>query len=144
MRFYSVSTGPDPDALKAGFWQCGQLAVAGQHAHVTLAVPQKSNLDGVISALLGDEPVRLLQRDKQINLGAGLTMHLVTKRIALRHRGPVLAAYATLDQIKDLARSHYATDLIYLPWQEDELPAFQKLFPDAQPLSPLPTPSANG
>lgn len=42
---------------------------------------------GVISDLLGDEPVRILQRDKRIHLGAGLTMHLVTKRIALRQRG---------------------------------------------------------
>ena len=100
---------------------------------MALAVPQKTNLDGLISDLLSEKVVSVLERDNQLVLGT-ITLHLVTKRIPLRHAGPVLAAWTDIAQVKVLAGSFHTSGLIYLPWQEDELPAFRKLYPDAQPL----------
>lgn len=76
-------------------------------------------------------------RDSQINLGP-ITLHLATKRIPVSHRGPVLAAFATIDQIKALAKSDKVTNLLYIPWQENEVPAFRKLFPGSEPIPQLP------
>lgn len=139
MHFYNPTAG-DPNALRNAFHHCGQLAATGQHAHITLAVPAKGNLDGLISAFLGDQATRILQRDNKLDLN-GITLHLATGRIPVRHRGPVLAAFATMKHVKTLSQSHYMTDLVYVPWQEDELPAFRKLFPEAQPIPEAPAPS---
>ena len=124
----------DPDSiLRNAFHHCSSLAIAGRHMHMTLAIPAKGNLDGLISKYIGEEATRILLRDNKINLGK-VTLHLATNRIPVRFRGPVLAAFTTIDHIKTLSKMRNVSDLMYIPWQEDELPAFRKLFPEAQPI----------
>jgi len=132
--FYAPRSGPDPEALKLGFRKCGELAVAGKHQNTALAVPTKGNLQGLIGDLLGDKAASVLARDNALDLG-GLTIRLVTKRVPLRHRGPVLGAWTTIDHVKELARSHYATAIVFLPWLDEELDEFKASFPNALPLS---------
>ena len=134
MYFYAPRSGPDPEALKLGFRKCGELAVAGKHQNTALAVPTKGNLQGLIGDLLGDKAASVLARDNALDLG-GLTIRLVTKRVPLRHRGPVLGAWTTIDHVKELARSHYATAIVFLPWLDEELDEFKASFPNALPLS---------
>jgi hypothetical protein len=131
--FYATKPGPDAEALKLGFRKCGELAVAGKHQNTALAVPTKGNLQGLISDLIGDEAAGVLARDKALDLG-GLTIRLVTKRVPLRHCGPVLGAWTTIDHVKELARSEYATAIVFLPWLDEELSEFRASFPDARPL----------
>ncbi len=132
MYFYNPTFGDANAALRNAFHLCAQLAGSGQHAHITLAVPGKGNLDGMVSEFIGEQATRALQRDNKLDLG-DLTLHLATQRIPVQHRGPVLAAFAAMKHVQTLAKSHYVTDIVYIPWQEDELPAFRKLFPDAKP-----------
>lgn len=137
MYFYNPTFGNADTALRNAFHLCGQLAVSGRHVHITLAVPGKTNLDGMISDFIGEKATHLLKRDNKLDLHS-LTLHLATQRILVCHRGPVLAAFAAIKYIKALAKSHHASDLVYVPWREDELPAFRKLFPDAQPVPEAP------
>ena len=137
MYFYNPDFGDAPTSLRNAFHHCSALAVAGGYKHITLAVPAKGNLEGMISDYIGEEATRALLRDHRLDLGL-MTLHLATKRIPVAYRGPVLAAFATIDQIKDLANSHNVTDLLYIPWQENELPAFRQLFPHAQPIPQSP------
>ena len=134
MFFYASRPGPDPEVLKLGFRKCGELAVAGKHQNTALAVPAKGNLQGLVGDLLGDKAAIILARDNALDLG-GLTIRLVTKRVPLRHRSPVLGAWTTIDHIKEIARSHYATAIVFLPWLDDELDEFRASFPDAVALS---------
>lgn len=138
MYFYNLVFGDARASLRNAFWHCGQIAVLGQHAHITLAVPALGNLDGLISSFIGEPATRTLQRDKKLALG-DLTLHLSTQRLPVRYRGPALAAFTPIAQVEGLARSPYVTDLAYIPWQEDELPAYLKLFPQAQPIPEAPT-----
>src|SRR5690606_37786205 len=118
--YHAPQAGPDPEALKRAFLKCGELAAAGGHNAINLAVPTKGNLQGsLIEDLLGEEATRLLMRDNQLSLGV-VTIHLTTKRLTMSYRGPVLAAWIALDQLKDLFRSRRTIDLVYLPWAEDE------------------------
>jgi len=137
MYFYNPIFGDANAALRNAFHLCGKLAVEGRYADITLAVPGKTNLDGMISEFIGEQATRSLQRDNKLDLH-GLTLNLATQRIAVRHRGPVLAAFVSIKYIRVLAKSHYVTDLVYIPWQEDELPAFRKLFSDARPTPEAP------
>jgi hypothetical protein len=130
MFYHTRSIGPDMEALKAGFKKCGELAQRHGYTQLGLATPTKGNLDGVISDLIGEEAVKILQRDNILDL-KGITIHLITKRVSPSHKfsGPVLAVYTPIDQIKSLAKSHFCKGLIYVPWTQDEGPKFQKLFP---------------
>lgn len=132
--FYAAKPGPDPEALKLGFRKCGEIAVAGGDRNTMLAVPTKGNLQGLISDLLGDKAVNALARDQVLDLG-GLTMRLVTHRVPLRHRGPVLGAWTTIDHVQAIARSRFATAIVFLPWLDEEIDEFRASFPDALPLS---------
>lgn len=132
MHYYAPTLG-SVEVLASAFFHAGKLALEGQHAHITLAVPTKGNLDGLISSCIGDQLTRALQRDNRVDLG-GVTLHLATERIPVGHRGPVLALFAKIPHVKTLAKSPNATHLLYVPWAPDELPAFQKLFPTALPI----------
>lgn len=124
MYYHTNSMGPDIDALKAGFKKCGDLAQKRGVTQAGLAVPIKSTLDGVISGVLGDEAVGLLQRNRVLDLN-GFYIHLITKRVTPRRfSGPVLAVYTTIEQIVTIANSSYCKGLIYVPWAEDELGQF--------------------
>ena len=133
-HFYATQAGPDPDALKRAFRKCGELAVAGQHSSITIAVPAKGNLQGIMDEVLGEKAVAILLRDNALPLDDTLTLHLATKQIPARHRGPVLAAWTKIDHVAAIDQSGYATDIVYLPWLDDELAAFQTLFSSALPL----------
>lgn len=132
--YYHVpKAGPDPGALKRAFLKCGGLATAGGHKAINLAVPAKGNVQGLIEDLLGEEATRLLLRNNCLPLGV-VTIQLVTKRLPLSCQGPVLAAWTDIDQLKDVARSPWVTDVVYVPWIEDELTEFKKLYPNAEAI----------
>lgn len=125
--FYAPKAGPDPEALKRAFLKCGELALAGQHTVINIAVPAKGNLQGVMEKVLTEDGVRLLGRDNQLVLGE-VTLHLVTKKLPLAYPGPVLAAWTSMDHVKSLAQAYQATDMVYLPWLDEELDEFKNLF----------------
>jgi hypothetical protein len=131
--YHAPQAGPDPEALKRAFLKCGELATAGGHKAINLAVPAKGNVQGLIEDFLGEEATRLLLRDSRLPLSV-VTIRLVTKRLPLSYQGPVLAAWTDIDQLKGLARSHLATDMVYVPWIEDELTEFKNLYPNAEAI----------
>ncbi len=118
------SAGPDENALRLAFKKCGELAEKGGYSQVALAIPTKGNLDGLISKVIGEDATSLLQRNNKLDL-KGLTVHLITERITPRNfRGPVLAAYTTLGHLKELMKSRCATDIVFVPWAEEELTTY--------------------
>ncbi len=131
--FHAAKAAPDPDALKLAFQKCGELATAGQHTNITIAVPAKGNLRGIIDTVLGDAAVDELLRNNTLPLGP-ITLHVATKQIPVRHLGPVLAAWTKLDHVTVIDQSGYATDIVYLPWLDDELAGFKTQFPQALSL----------
>jgi hypothetical protein len=131
--YHAPKAGPDPEALKRAFLKCGELATSGGHKVINLAVPAKGSVQGLIEDFLGEEATRLLLRDNRLSLGV-VTSHLVTKRLPPSYLGSVLAAWTDIDQLKGLARSHLVTDVVYVPWVENELTEFKRLYPNAEAI----------
>jgi hypothetical protein len=128
MMYHTNSSGPDMIALKAAFKKCGELSQKGKHLQVGLAVPTKGNLYGIISDVIGEDATTILQRKNKLDL-KGITIHLITDRIKPKSfRGPVLAAYTTIDLIKKMVRAGYATDIVFVPWLEEELAVYLSLY----------------
>lgn len=128
MVYHTNSSGPDIIALKAAFKKCGELVQKGKHSKVGLAVQTKGNLYGIISEVIGEDATAILQRKNKLNLKE-ITVHLITERIKPKSfQGPVLAAYTKIDLIKKIARAGYATDIVFVPWLDEELAVFLSLY----------------
>lgn len=112
----------------AAFKKCGELAQQNGYSQIGLATPTKGNLDGIISDIVGEKAVSILQRENVLVL-RGFTIYLITKRVKPKgFSGPVLAAYTPIDQTREIAKSLYCKALVYVPWTEDEAPEFEKQF----------------
>ena len=128
--FLSYSDVPDPHVFTRAFVKCGELAITGNHGDMSIAVPAKGSLQGTIEDVIGDGVYRALMRDN-CAVFSDVRLHLVTKQIPVRHRGPVIAAWIKIPRLLALSQSRLATDIIYLPQLDDELLAFRSRFPDA-------------
>ncbi len=123
MIYYTNSFGPDIAALKAAFKKCGEIIQECKHTEMALLVPQKSNLDGIIRDLLGDDVTRILHKSNMCDLD-GLSLRLFTKRnMPNFFDGPIVAAYVADREIMDLIKLCPKSSIIYVPWTEGELQA---------------------
>ena len=128
MLYFTNSFGPDPDAMRSAFKQCGKLLEPTTVKESAIVVPQKSNLDGIIQEILGESATKILIKDNILDLD-GVIIRLFTKRNTPRaFNGPILAAYVDSKQLADLIKSCPRADVIYVPWTEDERDLFIKKY----------------
>lgn len=133
-RFHTHSVGPDEAALRAAFLQCSALMQQRNSATMGLAVHNKSNLDGVVRTVFGDSVVKVLDRDNKLDL-KGITIHLLTEKIQLRKlEGPVVAAFVDPHKLDKIVSSAGVTDIVFVPWAVEELPAYLAAHPSSQEI----------
>ncbi|WP_198674909.1 hypothetical protein [Rhodoferax ferrireducens] len=133
-RFHTHSVGPDEAALRAAFLQCSALMQQRHGATMGLAVHNKSNLDGVVRTVFGDSVVKVLDRDNKLDL-KGITIHLLTEKIQLRKlEGPVVAAFVNPHKLDKIVSSAGVTDIVFVPWAEEELPIYLAAHPSSQEI----------
>jgi hypothetical protein len=128
MYYHSTSAGSDEDSLRVAFKKCGELAQKGGYSQVGLAVPTKGNLDGIISDVIGEDAAIILQRKNILDL-KGMTIHIITEQVKPKSfKGPILAAFTGVDLIKKMVRAGYASDIIFVPWLDEELAEYLILY----------------
>jgi hypothetical protein len=123
--------GPDAEVLKQAMRLGAERAAAVGCGLMTMAVPALGNLQGMIENLFGDAFTRVLRRDYQVDL-RGLVVHLATERRPPGYRGPIVALFTTPKQTRALLFDRHATDVIFVPWTEDDVAQFLNVVPDAQ------------
>ena len=132
MLYFTNSFGPDPDAARAAFKQCGKLLNAAAVKESAIVVPQKSNLDGIIQEILGESAIKILSKNNFLDLN-GAMIKLFTKRnMPNSFDGPMLAIYVALEQLADLIKACPRANIIYVPWTEDEKISFMKTYAGKQ------------
>jgi len=128
MIYFTNSFGPDPDAVRAAFKQCGKLLNAATVKESAIVVPQKSNLDGIIQEILGESAIKILSKNNFLDLD-GAIIKLFTKRnMPNNFDGPILAIYVALKQLADLIKACPRANIIYVPWTEDEITSVMKTY----------------
>ena len=133
-RFHTHSIGSDEAALRAAFLQCSALMQQRECTAMGLAVHSKSNLDGVVRTVFGDDVIRVLDRDNKLEL-KGITIHLLTEKIQLRKlEGPVMAAFVDPRKLDKIVSSAGVTDIVFVPWAAEELPAYLAGNPSSQEI----------
>lgn len=133
-RYHTTSIGPDEEALRAAFIKCGELMEARGCAVMGLAVHAKSNLDGVVRSVFGEDVVRILDRDNRLDL-KGVVIQLITEKIQIRRlEGPVLAAFIDPKKMDKIVSSIGVTDIVFVPWAAEEHVAYIKTYPDSKEI----------
>jgi hypothetical protein len=121
MEVYLGSTKATDAALSAVFRRAVDAAKAAGFRHVALTVPTASAVAGLpLQDVLGPAQLGRLQRDQALGLGA-ITVYLSTPRIALRHRGPVIAAATARAHTGRLLMSPLVSHLFYVPRTESDV-----------------------
>ena len=120
--FYIKSEGPNKTAVVNGFQWLSELGKNDEEKRsALLAVPLKSNLQGVISSVIGEQATKAIAKDNRLQL-ADVKISLITQRDKVYSwDGPVLAIYPNkklLDKIDDLSG---VTDVLVIPWVPDEV-----------------------
>ncbi|HBG06285.1 MAG: hypothetical protein A2075_12000 [Geobacteraceae bacterium GWC2_58_44] len=125
MYFY---TEPGGDAIAKAFHKCGALMKEGKHLQTAIVVPQMSNLNGIISDYLGDDAIRCLTKNKVIKLNPEEILLFTKRNPPLMFKGPILAAFTTIPQVKAIIKACPGAEIVYIPWQEDEKDLYVKLY----------------
>lgn len=72
---------------------------------------------------------QILRRDYRIERN-GFTVHLATKRNPPSSIGPVVAAWTTSEQTRELLVDSHVTELLYVPWTEEDVESFLQIATD--------------
>lgn len=92
----------------------------GNHQQAAIVVPQISNLEGLISEVIGAGPAKLLAKNKEIKLDPE-TIRLFTRQHPPRSfRGPLLVAFTPISQLKSVVRDNPGASIIFVPWASEE------------------------
>lgn len=123
--------GPDKSILLAAVRLGAQRAAERELQHLTMAIPALGNLQGMIEDVFGEPFTRAIGRDYQVDL-KGFRVHLATKRRPPAVIGPVVALFTPPEQTRALLSDRHTTDLVFVPWTDDDVTQFQKRAPHAE------------
>lgn len=126
---YLGGLGPEADALRQALRLAIEHAASAGLAAITIAVPALGNTQGIFEDTLGEETTKVLRRDYRFERN-GFTVHLATKRNPPSSLGPVVAAWTTSEQTHQLLTNPRVTELLYVPWSEDDVESFLRITND--------------
>ncbi len=130
MLFHCDIIGPDPDAFKLSFKKCFDLAKEKSSKQVSIVVEEKSQfLEGtVFNEILGEDFVKAIVNNP-ITI-EGIDFEVLSEKTLYESSDdhPFLACNISFKLVSKLISWYAKSDLVYLPWQEDDLPPYFKKY----------------
>ena len=131
--YYSNTHGPNRKEVEKAITLATTLAQQNAFSEAAIAVPLKQGLIGnVVTYVIGSERAKSLMTSGYTNF-KGCVFYLLTCHIdgPFFESGPVIAAFTPLPFLERLMEDPRATDIIYLPWMQEERIDFQRTNPQA-------------
>ena len=118
-KFYISSNGSDEDSIRKGLeWLLKQCSTSGG----IIAVHQLSNLDGILSRILGDDVIKMLKKDYQSNISGSNIVLITDKRmIYSAEKRPILALFPNTKLLDKLDSIDNLGNMLVVPWYDDEI-----------------------
>ena len=125
MFFHTTRPGPWIDDFQTALAKAIMLAQENGTNEVAIAVHQKGNLAGVIEESIGEAAVKELLKPAGHLDFEGVRIFVITEKIrsGFRH-GVIVAAHVSTKLMDKLITDYRTTDVVYVPWQPDELSAY--------------------
>lgn len=125
MYFHTTKPGPWIDDFQTALVKAVVLAQENGTNEVAIAVHQKGNLTGVIEEAIGEAAVKQLLKPAGYIDFEGVRLFVITEKIrsGFRH-GVIVAAHVSTKFMEKLTADYRTTDVVYVPWQPDELTAY--------------------
>lgn len=125
-KLYISSNGPEAEPVKKGFFWLLETAVRAGSDGAYLVTLSLGNLEGAISEALGEDLVKLLERDKSVTVvleGASVNLDLLTERIdsGSIHKGPALVIYPNAKMLERVDDHDEITDVLVVPWIMEDI-----------------------
>jgi hypothetical protein len=145
MKFYTNSFGSDENAVEAGLKQLIQLGKETLQAGI--AVHQEANLEPgtALARALDPQPYAVFRARGAVTFNNVKMFKMTERNNATEFRkGPILALHVSSKRLKQLMEDPRMTDIVYIPWSEEERDGFKKNNPDAREIAFIPEPDTQG
>ncbi|MCK9418856.1 MAG: hypothetical protein M0R70_05680 [Nitrospirae bacterium] len=128
MNYYTPLSHDHKSAFETCLVKVLEIAAENNCNQILLLVPQRGMLTGVIEDTLGHKCINALISKKKAFLSP-ITFFLQTKRAKPDGFvfGPVLAAYAYIDQLKELDKDKTSPGIVWYTDEPHDLEAFKKI-----------------
>ena len=129
MNYYTPITNNHQGAFNTCLIKALKIAVSNNCNQLLLVIPQRGTLpESVIEKTLGHRAVNNLMLKKKAFLDP-ITIFLQTRRSKPEGfvRGPVLAAYAYIDQLKELSKNSDSPGIVLYSDAPEDIEAFRKM-----------------
>jgi len=129
--YHTVSHGPDREALKYGLKALIEIAIMKNHVGY-IATHVKGNVQDGFSDTFGWKPIQKFLKSGHIHYDE-VDIYLQTERKhpSIYIAGPVLSPYNSLHFTIGLLDEPKNTDLVYVPWMENELQNYLEKYPES-------------
>ena len=131
MNYYTPITEEHQHAFNTCLAMAAKIAAENNCSQILLVVPTRGALQsGVIEELIGESAVNALLSKKKVVLSP-ITLYLQTKKAKASgfYRGPVLAAYAYFEQLKELIEKKNIVGIVLYSNAPEDIEAFKKAAP---------------
>lgn len=134
MNYHTNTHGPSEAGFKVGFLKAISLAESNGTNQVLLLTHSLQNLNGVISSVLGKDDVKAFEKNRIAQSGS-VTIYLETERInSIFSKGAIFAPFVSHTLLAKATGDYRATDVVYIPWAEEELQSYVKTNPISNQL----------
>jgi hypothetical protein len=121
MQFHTPTHGPNDVAFKRALLHAINLAQSSGTNEVLILIHGLNQLDGVISAVLGQAITKILKK-KHVAKAGNVTVYLETERIKSQFRnGVIFSPHISSTLLAIALNDTRATDFVYVPWTNQEL-----------------------
>jgi hypothetical protein len=122
MLYHTTNTGPHATDFRQALATAIITASNNGTNEVLIYVHGKTNLDGVVSEVIGERAVKALQKPGGTIASNGTTIYLETDRIRSTFRsGIIVATHLSTKSLNKVLSDRRATDIVYVPWVPQEL-----------------------
>lgn len=108
----------------------GEICTLGQYADARVWIPVKAKAHTIFEGVLTPPQIRAFAKGPL--LISGISYHLNRRSKPPLPDGPVLAIYCDESDWSSIVRDNTATDIIYVPWMEEQLKTYLMGYQDSE------------
>lgn len=140
MKFHVNTHGDDQAGFKTALVKAIELAIVSGTGELLIRIGLLGNTSGIMSDVLGNQFVNSLVKSKKKSLnidGHTIDVFLESDKSGKSsfRTGSILALWATAESLDTVLKDRRGTNLVYVPWLEEERDEYLRANPDSEEVT---------